>query len=107
MSHAHYDEREHAIFRAGQEAALRFNAGSHLIHQDVFKAESANWKLYVSYDDVEFGNTLTITFKDRWDNDGALKQVTIQCGTAKKGIERALKFIARHPVEEPRCDVDY
>lgn len=84
-----------------------FHSGSHLLHQDVLKMETADWRIYVGYDDVDDGVYLTLTLKNRWNADGERVTRTVHCGTAQKAIERAMRFVAQHPVPEPYCTVDY
>jgi hypothetical protein len=100
-------DHEHSIFRYGYEEGQKFRSRHGDIHQDVFKAETDDYRIYVGYDDVEFGNFLEVTFKNRYDADGCQKKVMVSCGSARKAIIRALEFIEHHPVEEPYCDVDY
>src|SRR4051812_761895 len=101
---------EHAIFVAGARHAQRFEHGSHLIHQDIFKAETSKHHLYIGYDDVEDGVSLTITFKNRWlKMDTALpypRKAVMHFRSAGEALERALKFLAKHSVAEPYCTVD-
>jgi ATP-dependent RNA circularization protein (DNA/RNA ligase family) len=102
-----YNEREIAAYREGQEEALRFRANHGDIHQDLFKAETDSHKVYVGYDDVEFGVFLEITFKQRFDKDGNIKKVMVSRGRFDTALARALDFLARHPYERPYCNVDY
>lgn len=102
-----YNEREIAAYREGAEEAIRFRANHGDIHQEIFRAETDDYKLNVGYDDVEFGNFIAVTFKRRFDRDGYCKNVMLSCGSARRAMTRALRFIEQHPVQEPYCSVDY
>lgn len=102
-----YSEREIVAYREGASEAVRFRANHGDIHQDLFRAETDSYKLYIGYDDVDLGNYLNVTFKDRFDKDGCCKVVTVSCGSARIAMARALQFMAAHLVREPYCDVDY
>lgn len=102
-----YNEREIAAYREGAEEALRFKANHGDIHQDLFRAETDQHKLYIGYDDVEFGVFLEITFKQRWDREGNAVKVMVSRGRFNSCLERALDFLSRHPYERPYCNVDY
>lgn len=99
------DERQ--FFDMGRDEALRFRRNQGGIYQTIFKAETEDYKLQVGYDDVDFGVYIAVTFKRRFDRDGAEKNVMVPCGTAKQGIARIAAFLERHPPEEPYCAVDY
>jgi uncharacterized lipoprotein NlpE involved in copper resistance len=91
----------------GQEDALKFNSRPGDINQTLFKAESADWKLLVGYDDVELGVYLEVTFKNRVDAEGVTKTVTMPMRSMKAAMERATTFMTNHTPDEPYCDVDY
>ena len=90
-----------------------FRHGSHLLQQDLFKAETPDHHVSVVYDDVEFGILLTVVFKNRWVQSADCpelpwaRRVEMQFGDANKAIARALRFLRQHPVPQPYCDVDY
>lgn len=102
-----YNEREIVAYREGQDEALRFKANHGDIHQDLFRAETDDHKVYIGFDDVEFGIFLEITFKRRFDRDGALKTIMAGRGRFDTTMARALDFLARHPHHKPYCSVDY
>lgn len=102
-----YNEREIAAYREGAEEALRFKANHGDIHQDLFKAETDEHKIYIGYDDVDLGTFLKITFKRRFDREGNVVEVIGHRGRFDTCMARALAFLARHPYEPPYCDVDY
>lgn len=104
-----YNEREISAYREGAEEALRFKANHGDLRQDLFRAETDDYKIYVGYDDVEFGTFVEVTFKGRYDRryPDCLLKVMVCCGTGKKAMARAMRFIAAHPISEPYCSVDY
>ena len=93
-------EAEQQAYRFGHEDALRFHSGSHLMTQDVFKAETAEYRLSISYDDVT-GYWLSVRFKDRG------KHVDMECQGYGHAMERAMRFVTEHPAPAARCDVDW
>jgi hypothetical protein len=76
------------------------------IHQDVFKAETALHRIRVCYDDVNGEYCLQVTFKDRFIWDGKAT-VEMFYGLQETAMARALRFLARHPAPQARCNVDY
>lgn len=104
---AHYTDDQFAIFQAGAQEARRFHHGAHLIHQDLFKAETPNHRIYIGYDDVEDGVYGSVIFKNRWDADGNQRRVELHFRNAAQAIARMARFLTQNPVPEPRCSVDY
>lgn len=95
-----------AIYRMGADDALKFKSGSHLLNQDVFKAETAEYRLWVGYDDVTGIYFLDVTFKDRVRN-GEVVHVSLEFSNTREALERAFRFVTEHPAPRPYCDVDY
>lgn len=102
-----FNEREIAAYREGADEALRFKADHGDINQTLFKAETDTHKVYIGFDDVEYGVFLEITFKHRFDRDGHVKKVMVGKGQFESAMFRALDFLARHPHHRPHCSVDY
>lgn len=88
-----------------------FQYGPHLLVQDLFRAETPDHHVAVTYDDVECGVQLHVTWKNQWrGTDGPLpyrRHVSLPMQNANQAITRAVDFIVRHPIEEPYCAVDY
>ena len=77
------------------------------VYQILFRAETPDHNITISYDDVEWGVVLSVTFKNRWTVDGFTVNRIIQTGTVAKAMERLARFLQQHPIGEPRCYVDY
>lgn len=106
--HQTYDNQvEHSAFIAGIEHAQRFQCGPHLLTQTIFRAETPDHKVLITYDDVEGLNYLTVTFKRRRDADGNVRTVELHYNTSIVAYSRALRFLSAHVVPEAYCDVDY
>lgn len=101
-------EDERAIFNMGADEARRFNADPYRhLYQDVMKAETAEWRLSISYSDPDGETYLSVVFKNRWTRDGQCKRVEIGYGSSSEAITRAMQFMTKHPAPAPQCFVDY
>lgn len=104
-----FNEREIEIYREGQEDAQRayFRPDHGDIRQDLFRAETNDHKVFIGFDDVEFGVYLEVTFKRRFDRDHNAVKVMVGRGRFDSAMARALDFLSRHPHHRPHCSVDY
>ena len=93
---------ERAIFDLGVRAAAKFSADPYRdLYQDVFKAETSQWKLQITYDDVTGEYYLSVNFKHRD------RSVDVAFSSHKDVFARVTRFMAKHPAPVPRCLVDY
>lgn len=100
-------EAEFQAYRRGSEDALRFNANPDGILSTLFKAETAEHKFHIGFDDVEFGVYIEVTFKHRYDSEHNFRKVMVGRGRFPSAMARVLDFLSRHPHHEPYCSVDY
>lgn len=98
---------ERQIYNQGAEDARRFQQNQGAIYQNIFKAETNDFRFHVGFDDVDLGVYLSVTFKRHFTKDGHPKEAMVSCGTARKAIARVMAFLDRHAPDEPYCDVDY
>lgn len=102
-----FSESEREAYFEGVEDGQKFKACHGDIRQDLFKAETDSHKIYIGFDDVEYGVFLEVTFKHRYDRDGNQKKVMLTGGRRETAMARALEFLARHPHHVPYCSIDY
>jgi len=96
-----WSEQENAAYRRGADDALKFRADPYRdLFQDVFKAETAEYRLSVSYNDPEGLSYLRVEFKGR-------RTIKIEYPSAGEAIKRAIIFVSEHPAPQPSCEVDY
>ena len=97
-------DEQREIYRWGADDALRFRADPYSdLYQDVFKAETAEYKIRVSYNDPEGCAYLKVNFKNystRYDRE-------IEYANPRDAIARAIRFVTEHPAPRPVCHVDY
>lgn len=97
-------DEQREIYKWGATDALHFRADPYRdLYQDVFKAETSEYLLRVSYNDPEGAAYLTVKFK----NYGERYDREIEYASAREAIERAIRFVAEHPAPRPCCLVDY
>lgn len=93
---------QRAIYRIGGEDALKFRADPYRdLYQDVFKAETAAYKLWVGWSDPEGVAYLKVQFKER------AREIEMEFASAGEAVHRAIRFVAEHPAPMPWCGVDY
>jgi hypothetical protein len=94
-------------FEIGRDSALAFRADPYRdLYQDVFKAETVDYKLSVGYDDVNGETILTVVFK-RPNYNACHRRAEMVFSSSREALERAVRFVAEHPAPRPRCYVDY
>ncbi len=104
----HYTDEERSAFRAGVDAernGFRCNPHSDL-YQDVLKIETAEFKLHLTYDDVDAGYEMAVTFKGRLRNDEIVSR-RIHLDSYAAAMARAARFMATHAPPRAVCHVDY
>lgn len=95
-------ERELDVYRWGARDAQTFRADPYRhLYQQVFKAETAEYRLSVDYSDPDGETVLTVKFKDR------NHECQMTFSSPGQAIERAIRFVAEHPAPRPCCHVDY
>jgi hypothetical protein len=98
-----YDQRE--IYSMGEREALKFRADPYRdLYQDVFKAETADYRLWVGYNDPDGCATLTVELRGE---SRRHRKIEIEFADPRQAIERATRFVYQHPAPRPRCHVDY
>lgn len=113
MMSRYYSADQAEAYNAGMEEARRayFRHTPGDINQMLFRAETQDHKFTITYDDVECGIELNVTFKNRWKQDDTFGPinvgVSVRMRSLKDAMARVGEFIARHPGEEPYCSVDY
>ena len=98
-------EAQRPIFDMGVQAAQHFRCNEYRdLYQDVFKAETADYKLSLGYDDVDGSYDLQVTFKRHW---AGRRQASVAFDNLDDALARVGRFIEQRPVSRPRCLVDY
>lgn len=97
-------DEQRVIYRNGADDALKFRADPYRdLNQDVFKAETAGWALWLTYDDVTGEYDLRVKFK-RPQGD---REASTSFDRFSDAMARTTRFIAEHPAPRPQCFVDY